>query len=137
MSVADGTVTPGPTGDHHGTWHVGPFDNDDAADFAIAFDEADVDERGSVARRARTLRPHHRAPRRTDHLGAPAAVPAVSAAAPWSSPSVRALNRSGRATARRALPEFPSNRRTPTGDAAGEVVAETSELAGPCCPRPI
>ncbi|MFI8371081.1 DUF4259 domain-containing protein [Streptomyces sp. NPDC085466] len=34
-----------------GTWDIGPFENDTAADFAGDLDEATMDERGSVIRR--------------------------------------------------------------------------------------
>ncbi|MGR7003182.1 DUF4259 domain-containing protein [Yinghuangia aomiensis] len=48
-----------PRGEGVGTWDTGPFDNDTAADFSIALDEARLEEREALVRDVltRTLNP--------------------------------------------------------------------------------
>ncbi len=59
-----------------GTWDVGPFDNDTAADFAGDLDDAAENERENMIRHALT-----RAVDTTDYLDSDIAVHAVAAAA--------------------------------------------------------
>ncbi|MFG1664971.1 DUF4259 domain-containing protein [Streptomyces sp. Y7] len=107
-----------------GTWDVGPFDNDDAADFAIALDEAAVDERESLVRSVLT-----RAANATGYLSTPDAELAVAAAAlvvaqyPGGEPACPNYGPS------EAMPEFPADFKKLTVDALDQVVAESSELA--------
>lgn len=107
-----------------GTWDVGPFDNDTAADFAGDLDEAALDERESVIRGALK-----RAANPADYLDAPDAERAVAAAAlvvaqhPAGQPACPNYGPS------EPLPEFPADLRTLAVDALDHVVAEPSELA--------
>ncbi|MFV5994933.1 DUF4259 domain-containing protein [Streptomyces sp. NPDC056231] len=107
-----------------GTWDVGPFDNDDAADFAIALDEATMDERESLVRSALT-----RATRTTDCLSTPDAVLAVAASAlvvaqcPGGEPTCPNYGPS------EPMPEFPAGLKMLAVDALDQVVAAPSELA--------
>ncbi|MGW6414476.1 DUF4259 domain-containing protein [Streptomyces sp. NPDC055055] len=59
-----------------GTWDIGPFDNDTAADFADDLDEAEEEGRESVIRAVLT-----RAARSVNHLETPDGERAVAAAA--------------------------------------------------------
>ncbi|MFF7205469.1 DUF4259 domain-containing protein [Streptomyces sp. NPDC008141] len=107
-----------------GTWDVGPFDNDTAADFAGDLDEAASDERESMI-----LGVLKRAANPADYLDTPDAERAVAAAAlvvaqhPAGEPACSNYGPS------EPLPEFPADLRTLAVDALDQVVAELSELA--------
>lgn len=107
-----------------GTWDIGPFDNDTAADFAGDLDEAAVDEREPMVRRVLK-----RAADCTDFLDAADAERAVAAAAlvvarhPDGEPACSNYGPS------EPLAEFPADLRTLAIDALDRVVAELSELA--------
>lgn len=107
-----------------GTWDIGPFDNDTAADFADDLDEAAVEERESMVRGALKRAADH-----ADYLDAPDAERAVAAAAlvvaqhPDGEPACSIMGPSEQ------LPEFPADLRTLAVDALDQVVAELSELA--------
>ncbi|WP_329438031.1 DUF4259 domain-containing protein [Streptomyces canus] len=106
-----------------GTWDIGPFDNDTAADFAGDLDEAAVDEREPMVRRVLK-----RAADCADFLDAADAERAVAAAAlvvaqhPDGEPACSNYGPS------EPLPEFPADLRTLAIDALDQVVAELSEL---------
>ncbi|WP_030935647.1 DUF4259 domain-containing protein [Streptomyces sp. NRRL B-24720] len=107
-----------------GTWDIGPFDNDTAADFGGDLDEAATEERGSMIRRVLK-----RAAAPADHLDAPDAERAVAAAAlvvaqhPDGEPACSNYGPS------EPLPEFPPDLRMLAVDALNQVLAELSELA--------
>ncbi|MEU9305629.1 DUF4259 domain-containing protein [Streptomyces sp. NPDC048269] len=107
-----------------GTWDIGPFDNDTAADFGGDLDEAAMEERESMIRRVL-----ERAAAPADHLDAPDAERAVAAAA-----LVAAQHPDGEAACSNygpsePLPELPEDLRMLAVDALEQVIAELSELA--------
>ncbi|MEU8762337.1 DUF4259 domain-containing protein [Streptomyces sp. NPDC048659] len=107
-----------------GTWDTGPFDNDTAADFADALDEAPLAEREPLVRAA--LR---KVDVPVDLLCADDAQRAVAAAAlvvaqhPAGPPACPGHGPS------EPLPEFPAALRALAIDALDHVVADSSELA--------
>lgn len=107
-----------------GTWDIGPFDNDTAADFAGDLDEAAADEREPMVRRVLK-----RAADCADFLDVADAERAVAAAAlvvaqhPDGEPACSNYGPS------EPLPDFPADLRTLAIDALDQVVAELSELA--------
>ena len=107
-----------------GTWDIGPFDNDTAADFGGDLDEAATQERGPMIRRVLK-----RAAAPADHLDAPDAERAVAAAAlvvaqhPDGEPACSNYGPS------EPLPEFPPDLRMLAVDALNQVVSDRSELA--------
>ncbi|MEW2079311.1 MULTISPECIES: DUF4259 domain-containing protein [unclassified Streptomyces] len=107
-----------------GTWDIGPFDNDTAADFAGDLDEAAVEEREPMIRRVLK-----RAADPVDCLDAPDAERAVAAAAlvvaqhPDGEPACSIMGPS------ESLPELPADLRTLAVDALDQVASELSELA--------
>ncbi|MBK3547219.1 DUF4259 domain-containing protein [Streptomyces sp. MBT60] len=107
-----------------GTWGIGPFDNDTAADFAGDLDEAAVEEREPIIRRVLK-----RAADPADCLDVPDAERAVAAAV-----LVAAQHPAGEPTCSNygpsePLPELPADLRTLAVDALDQVVSELSELA--------
>ncbi|MFG1805741.1 DUF4259 domain-containing protein [Streptomyces sp. NPDC049040] len=108
-----------------GTWDIGPFDNDTAADFAGDLDEAALEEREPMIRRVLK-----RAADATDFLETPDAERAVAAAAlvvaqhPDGQPACSNYGPS------EPLPEFPVDLRAIAVEALDQVVAESSEIAG-------
>ncbi|MEU3290473.1 DUF4259 domain-containing protein [Streptomyces longwoodensis] len=107
-----------------GTWDIGPFDNDTAADFAGDLDEAAVDEREPMVRQVLKC-----AADCADFLDAADAERAVAAAA-----LVVAQHPNGEPACSNygptePLPDFPADLRTLAIDALDQVVAELSELA--------
>ncbi|MFD7300862.1 DUF4259 domain-containing protein [Streptomyces pharetrae] len=107
-----------------GTWDIGPFDNDTAADFAGDLDEAAVEDRESMIRGVL-----ERAADRAGFLDAPDAERAVAAAA-----LVAAQHPDGEPVCANygpsePLPRFPADLRTLAIDALDQVVSELSELA--------
>ncbi|MFC8826961.1 DUF4259 domain-containing protein [Streptomyces sp. NPDC057137] len=107
-----------------GTWDIGPFDNDTAADFGGDLDEAAVEERESMVRRVLK-----RAADPADFLDVSDGERAVAAAAlvvaqhPDGEPACSNYGPS------KPLPELPANLRTLAVDALDQVVADLSELA--------
>lgn len=107
-----------------GTWDIGPFDNDTAADFGGDLDDAALGERGSMIRGA--LR---RAAAPADYLDTSDGERAVAAAAlvvaqhPDGEPACSIYGPS------EPLPELPADLRTLAVDALDQVVSEQSELA--------
>ncbi|MFB7037584.1 MULTISPECIES: DUF4259 domain-containing protein [unclassified Streptomyces] len=107
-----------------GTWDIGPFDNDTAADFAGDLDEATVEEREPMIRRVLEL-----AAGPADYLVTPDAERAVAAAAlvvaqhPDGEPACSNYGPS------EPLPLLPADLRTLAVDALDRVVAERSEIA--------
>jgi hypothetical protein len=107
-----------------GTWDIGPFDNDTAADFAGDLDEAALEEREPMIRRVLK-----RAADVRDFLEIPDAERAVAAAAlvvaqhPDGWPACSNYGPS------EPLPELPVDLRTLAVEALDQVVAESSEIA--------
>ncbi|MEV7557647.1 DUF4259 domain-containing protein [Streptomyces sp. NPDC048331] len=107
-----------------GTWDIGPFDNDTAADFAGDLDEAAMEERESMIRRVL-----ERAADPAGHLITPDAERAVAAAAlvvaqhPGGEPACSNYGPS------EPLPELPPDFRTLAVGALDRVVDERSEIA--------
>ncbi|MFD3875543.1 DUF4259 domain-containing protein [Streptomyces sp. NPDC058623] len=107
-----------------GTWDIGPFDNDTAADFAGDLDEAPMEQREPMIRKAL-----ERAVHLADHLVTPDAERAVAAAAlvaaqhPDGEPACSNYGPS------EPLPVLPADLRTLAIDALDHVVAERSEIA--------
>ncbi|MCL8015869.1 DUF4259 domain-containing protein [Streptomyces sp. AS02] len=107
-----------------GTWDIGPFDNDTAADFGRDLDEAALEEREAMIRSALK-----RAADLADFLDTFDGERAVAAAA-----LVAAQHPDGELTCSNygpaePLPELQTDLRTLAVDALGQVVSEWSELA--------
>ncbi|WP_435652346.1 DUF4259 domain-containing protein [Kitasatospora purpeofusca] len=105
-----------------GTWDIGPFDNDTAADFAGDLDDAPAAEREELVRRMLK-----RAANSTDRLDQSDGERAVAAAA------LIAAQHGGEPTCpiygpSEPLPTFPADLTMLAVDALGRVVAEQSEL---------
>ncbi|MFF4371726.1 DUF4259 domain-containing protein [Streptomyces sp. NPDC001594] len=106
-----------------GTWDIGPFDNDTAADFA-GLDEAALEEREAVIRGVLK-----RAAGPADFLGIYDGERAVGAAAlvvaqhPDGDPACSNYGPS------EPLPELPADLRTLAVDALNQVISNRSELA--------
>ncbi|MED7954664.1 DUF4259 domain-containing protein [Streptomyces sp. BE303] len=107
-----------------GTWGIGPFEDDTAADFADTLDETSLDERENLIRS--TL---NRAVEAQDYLDASEAVEAVAAAAliaaqcPDGEPVTSSFGPD------EALPLLATDLRTLAAEALDRVLAEESELA--------
>ncbi|MEV6655203.1 DUF4259 domain-containing protein [Streptomyces sp. NPDC051219] len=107
-----------------GTWDIGPFDNDTAADFGGDLDEAALEERESMIRGVLK-----RAADPADHLDTSDGERAVAAAAlvvaqhPDGEPACSNYGPS------EPLPELPADLRMLAIDALDQVVSELSELA--------
>ncbi|WP_053762249.1 DUF4259 domain-containing protein [Streptomyces sp. AS58] len=107
-----------------GTWDIGPFDNDTAADFGGDLDEAASDDRASMIRRAL-----ERAADPTDYLNTSDGERAVASAAlvvaqhPHGEPACSSYGPS------EPIPELPSELRMLAVDALDQVVSDLSELA--------
>ncbi|GGX69858.1 DUF4259 domain-containing protein [Streptomyces fructofermentans] len=107
-----------------GTWDIGPFDNDTAADFGGDLDDATSEERASMVRGAL-----ERAARPADHLDTPdgeRAVAAVALVVAQHSDGEPACSNHGPS---KPLPELPAALRTLAVDALDRVVSDASELA--------
>jgi hypothetical protein len=107
-----------------GTWGVGPFDNDTAADFADALDDVAMEERGILVRNAL-----QGAANATDHLDYPAGVRAVVSAALVVAQSPGGEPVSSNYGPKEPMPDFPADLRVLAVDALHRVVAAPSELA--------
>ena len=107
-----------------GTWDIGPFENDMAADFAYTLDETAKDERESLVRATLT-----RTIQSQDYLESPEGAEAVAAAAliaaqcPGGEPISTSFGPD------EALPVFADDLRPLAVEALDRVVAEASELA--------
>ncbi|MFE7614275.1 DUF4259 domain-containing protein [Streptomyces sp. NPDC057496] len=107
-----------------GTWDIGPFDNDTAADFGGDLDEAPLEERESMIRRVL-----ERAADSADHLNISDGERAVAAAALVVAQHPDGDSACSNHGPSEALPELPADLRTLTVDALDQVVSELSELA--------
>lgn len=107
-----------------GTWDIGPFENDTAADFARTLDETAADERENLVRATLT-----RAVRTPDHLDGPEGEEAVAAAALVAAQCPGGEPVSTGYGPGEALPAFTAGLRPLAVEALDRVVAETSELA--------
>ncbi|MEU4119078.1 DUF4259 domain-containing protein [Kitasatospora sp. NPDC028055] len=107
-----------------GTWDIGPFENDMAADFADALDEAAENEREVLVRSTLI-----RAIQTRDYLESPEGAEVVAAAALIAAqcPGGEPLNTSYGPD--EALPIFATDLRPLAVEALDRVVAEESELA--------
>ncbi|MFF2950248.1 DUF4259 domain-containing protein [Kitasatospora sp. NPDC057965] len=109
-----------------GTWDIGHFDNDTAADFSGTLDETPLAERVAVVRRVLTLAADTGA---EDYLDVDEAVEAVAAAAlvasqcPGGEPVTTSYGPD------EPLPVFPTDLRPLAAEALDRVLAEESELA--------
>ncbi|MFI6511655.1 DUF4259 domain-containing protein [Streptosporangium sp. NPDC050855] len=106
-----------------GTWDLGPFDNDTAADFSGRLDKADEDEREKLIREALA-----RAAGTTDYLDSDDAAEALAAAA-----LVAAQRPGGEAVLspygpKKPLPVLPAELGGLAVQALDRVMAEPSEL---------
>ncbi|MEU4169316.1 DUF4259 domain-containing protein [Streptomyces sp. NPDC026665] len=107
-----------------GTWDIGPFDNDTAADFAGDLDESPREERAAMIRSVLQRAADH-----GEELITPDAERAVAAAAlvvaqhPDGEPVCSGYGPS------EPLPELPVELRTLAVDALDQVIAELSEIA--------
>ncbi|MCX4721774.1 DUF4259 domain-containing protein [Streptomyces virginiae] len=107
-----------------GTWDIGPFDNDTAADFGGDLDEAALEEREAMIRGVLK-----RAAGPADFLGVSDGERAVAAAAlavaqhPAGDPACPSYGPS------EPLPELPADLRMLAVDALDQVVSDRSELA--------
>ncbi|WP_327075020.1 DUF4259 domain-containing protein [Kitasatospora purpeofusca] len=109
-----------------GTWDIGHFDNDSAADFCAGLDEAAAGEREGVVRRALTLAADTGA---DDYLDYDEAVEAVAAAALVASQCPDGVPVTSAYGPDQPLPVFAADLRPLAAAALDRVVAEESELA--------
>ncbi|MEU2632897.1 DUF4259 domain-containing protein [Kitasatospora sp. NPDC007106] len=107
-----------------GTWDIGPFENDMAADFAYALDEAAEDERETLVRTTLT-----RTIQTRDYLESPEGAGAVAAAALIAAQCPGGEPVSTSYGPDEALPIFAIDLRSLAVEALDRVVAEESELA--------
>ncbi|MEV6978921.1 DUF4259 domain-containing protein [Kitasatospora sp. NPDC093806] len=107
-----------------GTWDIGPFENDTAADFANALDETAPDERESLVRS--TLL---RAAQSRDDLDADYGAEAVAAAARIAAQYPGGAPVEPPYGPEQSLPVFSPDLRGLAVDALDRVLAEDSELA--------
>ncbi|MFJ1756154.1 DUF4259 domain-containing protein [Kitasatospora sp. NPDC088134] len=107
-----------------GTWDIGPFENDMAADFADALDEAAEDEREALVRMTliRTVQTR-------DYLESPEGAEAVAAAALIAAQCPGGEPVSTGYSPDEALPIFAIDLRSLAVEALDRVVAAESELA--------
>ncbi|WTO73173.1 DUF4259 domain-containing protein [Streptomyces sp. NBC_00209] len=107
-----------------GTWDIGPFENDMAADFAYTLDETPKDKRESLVRATLTRTIHTR-----DYLESPegaeavAAVALIAAQCPGGEPISTSYG------PEEVLPIFADDLQPLAVEALDRVVAEASELA--------
>ncbi|WP_406110576.1 DUF4259 domain-containing protein [Kitasatospora purpeofusca] len=109
-----------------GTWDIGHFDNDTAADFCAGLDEAAAGEREGVVRRALTLAADTGA---EDYLDFDEAVEAVAAAALVASQCPDGAPVTSAYGPDEPLPVLAADLRPLAVAALDRVVAEESELA--------
>ncbi len=109
-----------------GTWDIGHFDNDTAADFCAGLDEAAAGEREGVVRRVLTLAADTGA---EEYLDFDEAVEAVAAAALVASQCPDGAPVTSAYGPDQPLPVFPADLRPLAVAALDRVVGEESELA--------
>ncbi|MDX2850611.1 DUF4259 domain-containing protein [Streptomyces sp. PA03-3a] len=102
-----------------GTWATGPFDNDTAADFACALDDAKPEEREALIRGVLT-RTVHAAGYLAEAEEAVAAAALIAAQCPGGEPV---------ATSYGPETTFPSNLRTLADEALARIVSDESGLS--------
>ncbi|PKW12519.1 protein of unknown function [Streptomyces sp. 1222.5] len=107
-----------------GTWDIGPFDNDTAADFAGDLDEAPMEQRESMIRRVLK-----RAADPADYLITPDAERAVAAAALVVAQHAHGEPACSNYGPSKPLPELPCDLRALAVGALDRVVDERSEIA--------
>jgi len=107
-----------------GTWGIGPFDNDTAADFAGDLDEAAAHERTPMIRTAL-----EQAVNSAEQLATPDAERAVAAVALVVAQHPDGVPACPNHGPSEPLPEFPEGFRTLAVDALDKVVGSTSEVA--------
>ncbi|WBO68959.1 DUF4259 domain-containing protein [Streptomyces camelliae] len=107
-----------------GTWDVGPFENDMAADFACTLDETAQDKREDLVRSTLT-----RTIQTQDYLESPEGAETVAAAALIAAQCPRGEPIKTSYGPNEALPTFSEDLRPLAVDALDRVVAEDSELA--------
>ncbi len=107
-----------------GTWDIGPFENDMAADFANTLDETAKDKREGLVRTTLT-----RTIQTLDYLESPEGEEAVAAAALIAAQCPGGEPISTSYGPDEALPVFAHNLRPLAVEALDRVVAEASELA--------
>ncbi|MFD8217623.1 DUF4259 domain-containing protein [Streptomyces sp. NPDC059697] len=107
-----------------GTWDIGPFENDMAADFAYTLDETVKDKRESLVRATLT-----RTIQTLDYLESPEGAEAVAAAALIAAQCPGGEPISTSYGPDEALPVFAEDLRPLAVEALDRVVAEASELA--------
>lgn len=107
-----------------GTWDVGPFENDMAADFAYTLDETAPDKREDLVRAtlSRTIQAQ-------DYLESPEGAEAVAAAALIAAQCPGGEPISTSYGPEEAFPTFADDLRPLAAEALDRVVAENSELA--------
>ncbi|MDG9703873.1 DUF4259 domain-containing protein [Streptomyces sp. DH37] len=107
-----------------GTWDIGPFENDMAADFAHTLDEAAPDRREGLVRTtlSRTIQAR-------DYLESPEGAEAAAAAAPIAAQCPGGEPISTSYGPKETLPVFADGLRPLAVEALDRVVAEESELA--------
>ncbi|WP_406267856.1 DUF4259 domain-containing protein [Actinacidiphila glaucinigra] len=105
-----------------GTWATGPFDNDIAADFACALDDAKPEERQALIRGVLT-RTVHAAGYLTEAEEAVAAAALIAAQRPGGEPVDTSY---GPET---PMPTFPSDLRTLADEALARIVSDESGLS--------
>ncbi|WP_406131357.1 DUF4259 domain-containing protein [Streptomyces sp. NBC_00989] len=105
-----------------GTWDTGPFDNDTAADFAIALDHANPDER-EVLIRGVLVRTVSATGYLSEAEEAIAAAALIAAQCPGGEPIDTAYG------PEKAMPAFPVDLRTLTAEALTRILDDESGLA--------
>lgn len=106
-----------------GAWGTGPFDNDDAADFAVALDHLEPEYRATAIRTALT-----QAAEQTDYLDRDAGGAAVAAAALVAAQRDEHVPIDCIHGPQHPIPELPDELRHIAVDALQRVLAECSEL---------
>ncbi|MFD5556096.1 DUF4259 domain-containing protein [Streptomyces sp. NPDC127068] len=107
-----------------GTWDVGPFDNDTAADFGGGLDDAALNEREAMIRRALES-----AVGPTDYLDAYYGERAVAAAALLAAQQLDGEPACANYGPSKQLPDLPADLRVLAVSALTQVLSEGSELA--------
>lgn len=107
-----------------GAWDIGPFENDNAADFAAFLDEAEQDERGEIVRRVLAAVADS-----SDYLESDEGAEAVAAAALIAAQLPGGLPVSPAYGPKQPLPPFAPELRELAAAALGRVLGADSELA--------
>ncbi|MFI5530551.1 DUF4259 domain-containing protein [Kitasatospora sp. NPDC051853] len=107
-----------------GAWDIGPFENDNAADFAAFLDDAEPSERGEILRRVLAAVADS-----TDYLESDEGAEAVAAAALIASQLPGGAPVSPAYGPKQPLPPLPPELRALAAAALGRVLGADSELA--------